>query len=268
MVFELVAQLRPNLLLPAAFVTLILVEVLGFWVGRRIGARHVEDTTPALTTALAAIFSIVALVLSFSFSFSLNRFEQRRVLVVQEANAIGTAYLRSSVLAAREGDQYRELLRRYIAARIDYYVNDTQPSVQQRDDTDSARLQAGLWSVVSQALRSNRSDLGASLLMQVTNDVIDTAGQQRAELAFRFGGQALTFILFVTAAGALALGLAFGYGNLRSYFIAVLFVVILTWLSFSIVDLQTPQTGFARVNLGPLYLQQQSMSASTESPGR
>jgi len=96
--------------------------------------------------------------------------------------------------------------------------------------------------------------------------VIDISGEQRAELAFRFGGNALIFILFVTAAGALALGLAFGYGNLRSWFIAVLFVVILTWLSFSIVDLQTPQTGFARVNLSPLYVQQQSMAQALQDP--
>ena len=262
----MVAGLRPDLYLLVAFIALIVVEVLGFLVGRRIGGQHFEETTPALTTALAAIFSIVALVLSFSFNFSLNRFEQRRDLVVREANAIGTAYLRSSVLQPREDQQYRDLLREYIADRIDYYVHDGDPGVQQRDETQSATLQAGLWTIVSQAVRADRRDVGASLLMQVTNDVIDISGEQRAELAFRFGGHALTFILFVTAAGALALGLAFGYGNLRNLFIALLFVLILTWLSFSIIDLQTPQTGFARVNLSPLYLQQQSMAIPVQDP--
>jgi hypothetical protein len=95
--------------------------------------------------------------------------------------------------------------------------------------------------------------------MQTTNDMIDLSAEQRAALSFRFGGLALAAILFVTAVGALALGLAFGYGNLRSWFIALLFALLLGWLAFTIVDIDTPQAGFAKVNLTPLYDQQQSM---------
>lgn len=259
MAAALVTQLRPDLFLVVAFTSLTIVELLGFWAGRKIGGKHADDATAALTTALAAIFSIVALVLSFSFSFSLSRYEQRRELVVQEANAIGTAYLRASVLPPRVAGEYRDLLRRYIDVRIDGYQHDGDVSIQRQDNTQSAALQDRFWPIVSDAVRTNPQNLGFSLLMQVTNDVIDLSAEQRAALAFRFGGIALVFILFVTAVGALALGLAFGYGNLRSLFIALVFAVLLGWLAFTVIDLDTPQAGFARVNLSPLYLQQQSM---------
>ena len=261
---ELLAQLRPDWFLPAVFIALIIVELIGFWTGRSIGGQHAEDATAALTTALAAIFSIVALVLSFSFSFSLSRFEQRRELVVQEANAIGTAYLRASVLPPNAAGQFRDLLRQYTDIRIDDYVHDGDAKIQQRDQAESAALQERFWAIVSDAVRARPQQLGNALLMQVTNDVIDISGEQRAELTFRFSGIALLFILFVTAIGALALGLAFGYGNLRSWSLALLMVVLLGWLSYTIVDLDTPQAGFARVNLTPLYLQQQSMVPSPD----
>jgi hypothetical protein len=241
------------------FVVLFVVEFLAFRSGQIIRHPKSEAAMSALTTALAAIFGIVALVLSFSFSFALARYEQRWQLVVQEANDIGTLYLRTSVLDTAPGDELRSLLRAYTQDRIDYYKSDNDPAAQQRDQTASAALQDRMWTIVSQAMRTNPRQLGVSLLMQVTNDTIDISAEQRAALNFRLRGSALALVFLVALLGALALGLVFGYTDFRNWLVSTIFSLLLTMLVYTIIDLDSPQSGFVRVNLTPLYEQQKSM---------
>ncbi len=251
--------LSPIAFIICVFASLFVVEFLGFRAGRLLPHPRDEAAMSALTTALAAIFGIVALVLSFSFSFALARYEQRWQLVVQEANNIGTLYLRTSVLDKAPGDELRSLLRVYTQDRIDYYKNDSDPGAQRRAQAETQTLQDRMWRIVSDAMRTSPRQLGVSLLMQVTNDTIDISSEQRAALNFRLRGSALFLVFLVAVVGALAIGLAFGYTAFRNAFVSIVFSLLLTMLVYTIIDLDSPQSGFVRVNLTPLYDQQQSM---------
>jgi len=249
----------PLAFIVVVFVVLFGMEFIGFRTGQVIRHPKNDAAMSALTTALAAIFGIVALVLSFSFSFALARYEQRWQLVVQEANNIGTLYLRTSVLDKAPGDQLRDILRVYTQDRIDYYKSDSDPAAQQRDQTASAALQSRMWTIVSAAMRTNPRQLGVSLLMQVTNDTIDISAEQKAALSLRLPGSALFLVFLVAVLGALAIGLVFGYTDFRNALVSAIFSLLLTVLVYTIIDLDSPQSGFVQVNLTPLYDQQQSM---------
>jgi hypothetical protein len=253
-----------NGLSPVAFIAILFAATLsftlvGYRVGRRIVAPHNSESTSALGTALAAIFGIVALVLSFSFSFALARYEQRWQLVVQEANNIGTMYLRTSFLDARPRSTLRALLRVYNQERIEYYLNDNNPEAQRRAANETDRLKRRMWTLVSDAVRARPGYQGTSLLMQITNDTIDISAEQRAALVFRLQGSALFLVFFVALLGAGAVGLAFGVANWHNWLVSIAFSLLLTILVYTIIDLDSPQSGFVRVNLTPLYQQQQSM---------
>ena len=91
-------------------------------VGYRLGRRRSEDVTLEGIGALeAAVFALLGLLLAFSFAGGTSRLDTRRQLIVEEANAIGTAYLRLDLLAAPDQPEMRRLFREYLDARLQLY---------------------------------------------------------------------------------------------------------------------------------------------------
>ncbi len=249
---------------PEVFLSIIFIAILGLTaagaaLGRRISPTLTDHQASGLNTALAAIFGIVALVLSFSFSFSLNRFEQRWQLVVREANDIGTMYLRASLLDKPADERLRSLLRVYNQVRINYYRNDRDVAAQARAQAAAAGLQSRMWKIVSTAQLTTKHPVPLSFLMTVTNDTIDISAEQRAALSFRFGGSALFLLFLVGGMGALAMGMVFGCNHYHNWYVSIGFSVLLAALLYTVIDLDNPQSGFVRVSLTPFIVQQQSM---------
>ncbi len=234
------------------FVAVIGTMLVGFQVGRRMGTPR-QVAMESLSIALAAIFTIVALVLSFSFSFALTRYEQRWHLVVDEANDMGTMYLRASLLDPPGRDQLRRLLRAYAQDRINYLENEKDPQAQQRAQLLTSGLHDQMWAIVANAQRTRPQDLGVMLLTQETNDVLDKTAEQNAALRFRLRGTSLLLILFVALLGAVAIGITFGVSNWQNALISLGFCFLLIGLVWTIIDLDSPQSGFIRINLMPLY---------------
>src|SRR5205814_9474134 len=104
----------------------LLVGTLAFLeIGRRVGlrqaARDGEETRPGLGAVEGAIFGLLGLLIAFTFSGAMTRFDQRRHLIVEESNAIGTAWLRVDLVAPDLQSALRESFRRYLEARLDVY---------------------------------------------------------------------------------------------------------------------------------------------------
>jgi len=253
-------NIGPNWFIVVLIVAFLVIQFIGFLFGRRTGRPKEGADTSALNTALAAILGVVALVLSFSFSFGLSRYEQRRQLVLQEANDIGTMYLRTSVLNKPAGETLRGLLRAYIQKRIDFYGKDgSDPAAQAGNQKAAAALQDRMWKIVSDAVRADPRSQGASLLMQVSNDVIDISAEQYAAFNYRLRGPGLFLIFLVAVVGSMTLGFGFGCTDSRNWFVSIVFALLLAFLVSTIIDLDSPQSGRIRVNLTPFDTQQQNM---------
>src|SRR5271170_1474035 len=97
-------------------------------------------------TVLAATLTLLALIIGFSFTMAVSRYDQRKNYEEAEANAIGTEYQRADLLPAEDGMKARDLLRRYVEQRILFYRGDV-PQFGEAD-SDTVKLQAELWSVV------------------------------------------------------------------------------------------------------------------------
>ena len=120
-------------------------------VGRRIGARRLaeegETAAKGFGAIESAVFALLGLILAFSFSGALARFDARRHLVVAEANDIGTAFLRIDLLPTDAQAPMRDLFRRYLDSRIETYRKLPDMEAAQAELARSLKLQSEIWSL-------------------------------------------------------------------------------------------------------------------------
>ena len=117
--------------------------------GRRLGrarlVRDPEGLEKGAGAAEGAVFALLGLLIAFTFSAAASRFEERKHLVLQEANAIGTAYLRIDMLPADERGPMRELFRRYLDVRIETFSNVLDGDAMREGLAQGTALQAQIW---------------------------------------------------------------------------------------------------------------------------
>jgi hypothetical protein len=140
---------------------------------RPIGKNERED----FNTVLTATLTLLALIISFSFSMAVSRYDQRKNYEEAEANAIGTEYARADLLPTDDGTKVRELLRRYVNQRILFYHGDA-PQISEAA-SEAQKLQAELWSRMVQAAAAQSTPVVA-LAVSGMNDVLNSQGYTQA----------------------------------------------------------------------------------------
>lgn len=232
-------------------ITLVLIALLLACIetGRRIRLRHIgEEASSGLSVIDGAVFGLLGLLLAFSFSGADSRFEARRQLIVQETNAIGTAYLRVDLLPAEVQPQIRRDYRQYVDDRIAFYRDLNNPE-RAKSDFDSANaLQMKIWSESIVAARQQPSPATLSLVTQSLNDMIDIT-TTRAVALQTHPPLAIYVLLFVLAlASSLVAGYGMGDKRKRPWLHTVVYAVALTVTIYTILDLEFPRIGLIRVD--------------------
>jgi hypothetical protein len=132
--------------------------------GYRIGYRS-SDAHEGLGVIEAAVFALLGLLLAFSFGSGISGLDDKRQQIVQEANAIGTAYLRLDLLPADEQPAIRHLFRDYLDTRLRVYENLPDMSATERELAHGARVQEEIWSRAVTASRDDATQNVARLLL-------------------------------------------------------------------------------------------------------
>ncbi|TDW58620.1 hypothetical protein EDF57_1212 [Novosphingobium sp. PhB55] len=189
---------------------------------------------------VAAILTIMGLIIGFTFSMAVGRYDQRKNYEEEEANAIGTEYLRAGLLPAADAKQVRMLLTRYVDQRIVYYVTRNDRELQQTNHR-TAQLQTDLWTAV-QAPGAAQPNPVVALAVGGMNDVINSQGYSQAAWWNRIPSSAWALM------GAIAIfsSAMVGYGaksfKAEAYFLWVLPVVLS--ISFMLIaDIDSPRSG-------------------------
>jgi len=249
-------------LLPAVMLAVLglLIELPYRFAKRLVPRQPVKDD--AWNVVHSGLLTLASFVLGLSFAQASARFDTRRALVVKEANAIGTTWLRADQLQGPEERRFREILTAYTAARLKAYATPGAPALYRQAIEQSDRNQAALWSIASSALRSRQANLGRSLLMQTLNDTIDVSAEQLQALSSHVPTAIVVLALSLVALGTLATGIRFARDESRPALLSIIFVVASVIVITMMVDYDRPQTGFVTVNLNPLKLELQSMQRS------
>lgn len=221
---------------------------IGFRVGQRRAARG-DDSFPHLGTIQGAILGLLGLLLGFAFAGASSRYVDQLDIIVEEANAIGTASLRMDLLEPVERTHLRGLFREYTHSRIELLgsIQSTNLSaVRQKSEA----IQNEIWRTVA-AIVKERPELGMVLLPPV-NDVIDLHAVRMAAIDRHLPFLVLAALLACSAVALFALGFGCGLTISRHWQIAYTLVLLVAAVLWVTIDLDRPRAGM-------IQLSQQSM---------
>ncbi len=232
--------------------------VLGIVAGRRL-REHSETLREPFGVVQAALLGLVALILAFGLTMAVGRYDSRRTAVVDDANAIGTTYLRAQTL--REPIRSRSLddLVRYTDTSIRLSGAVPGSAAAQAAIADGERLQRSLWRLAGQALDGSPTDSAPRLYVETLNEMIDMQTVRVSALGNRVPS-AVLMIEIVGAAvglGLLALYLAILSRGVVTVVLAAALVSVLLLITF---DLDRPTRGLVTVPDTPLVSLRASMA--------
>ncbi len=220
--------------------------------GRRIGARRmVEDPKGARAGAGAvegAVFGLMGLLIAFTFSGAATRFDNRRNQLVEEANAIGTAWLRLDLLPAGVQPSLREKFRQYTDARIAAFNKVPDLSAARAELDRASALQNEIWQEAVKGCGASPSTSATILLLPALNQMFDAAtvrtmGAQMHPPLMIYGVLAVLLL-----AGALLAGYHMSEGKSRSWIHSLAFVGAIVLAFYVILDFEFPRLGIIRIH--------------------
>jgi len=223
----------------------VLAHEVGFRVARRRGARADEGERSETSTLQGGMLGLLGLLLAFTFAIASQRFDTRKQLVLDEANAIGTAYLRATAVPG--GEEVADLLRRYVDVRLEGAASAGNPQGFRRAVTESERLHAAMWSRAAALARANPDPL-RTLLLPALNEVIDLHEKRLTAMRNHVPTIILVLLLMVSVLTMASLGHAAGVSGGRSMSTALTFAMLVTLVIMVVVDLDRPERGLIRVS--------------------
>lgn len=222
-----------------------LLEV-GRRLGRRLGKQE-EAARPGLGAVEAAVFALLGLLIAFTFSGAASRFDARRGLIVEEANAIGTAWLRLDLLPPAAQPELRDLFRRYLDARLAGYGKMPDVKAAFAEFARANGLQGEIWKRAVPACQASPSPLTA-LVIPALNQMFDITTTRA--MAAKTHPPAVVFVMLgiLALVSALLSGYAMASGKTRSWIHILGYAVITAGTVYVILDLEYPRLGFIRID--------------------
>ena len=227
---------------------LLLLEV-----GRRRAiahlARYPESANAGFAPIEAAVLGLLGLLIAFTISGAGNRFDERRHLIVEEANAISTAYLRLDVLSVQARPALQQNFRRYLDSRIETYRNVPDAAAVKEHLSKSIGLQEEIWRQAVAGLREEGvAPQGTTVLLPALNTMIDITTTRT--MATQLHPPTVIFIMLFAMAlvSALLAGYGMAAGKSRSWLHMLCFASIVSVAVYVILDLEYPRLGFLRVD--------------------
>jgi hypothetical protein len=244
--------MSPELVI-VGFVLVLFAGVLACMaLGRRIGMRRAPNPADASNVGLGAIegsaFALLGLLIAFTFSGASSRFDGRRQLIVTEANAIGTAYLRLDLLPTASRDKLRDEFKRYVDARLEAYALASSEEAISTAISRAVGLQSEIWTDAVVACKEAGAHETSMLLLPALNDMIDVTTTRAVA---RTVHQPI-LILIVIALLACTCGLLAGYDmasrKSARWIHKLCFAGMVAITMYVILDLEYPRSGLIRID--------------------
>lgn len=231
------------------FVLILLANEVSYRFARRSVATANEGVSTQTNAIQAGILGLLALLLGFSFNMSLQRFDARSTAAIEEANAIGTAWLRTALLPGELASETASLISDYVDLRLESAsVSMADPAKRADLAERTLQLQGQLWQVVTDAVASDPPPDRISMFIQALNQVLDAYSKRQAQLDKHVPEVVLLllFVIFVVAGSILgaAAGLAGGRPVLATISMTALIVLVI----FIVIDLDRPRRGLIQVD--------------------
>lgn len=221
-------------------------------IGRRIGIRQIsrdpEGARSGLGAVEGALFALLGLLIAFTFSGAASRFDTRRQLIVEETNAVGTAYLRLDLLQEEARDMLRQDFRRYAETRVEAYRKLPDLEAAHRGWKKAAAIQEEIWNRAIVACRDADSRSAPMLLLPALNQMIDITTTR--SMALQTHPPAIIFVMLgmLSLVSAMVAGYGMTGGKTRSWIHIVGFSAMIAITIYVILDLEYPRWGLIQIS--------------------
>jgi hypothetical protein len=221
----------------------------GYWLGR-YRRRSAEGEKKAPVGAIVgATLGLLGFILAFTFGLAASRFDARRKIVVEEANAIGTTYLRAGLLPDGRGGKSRELLREYVDVRLEAAQSGDVEKVLRRSD----ELHRGLWQEAEAVGKQYPNSIVVGLFIQALNETIDIhATRVLVSIQSRIPGLLWGVLYLVTSLTMAGVGYFGGLANSRRSLAIAVLVLTFSAIIALVADLDRPREGLLTVSQSTL----------------
>ena len=236
------------LLATGVFIGMVILQEFGRRVGHRRLTRDPEGARVGVGAIDGAVFGLLGLLLAFTFSGAASRFDARRQLVVEEANAIGTAYLRIDVLPHEAQPPLRDKFRRYVEARLDAYRKLPDIAAAKEGLARATVLQGEIWGEAVVASRAASPQPATMLLLPALNAMIDITTTRTMAAQMHPPAVIFAMLILLALTGALLAGAGMGGGKDRSWIHMVGFAAAMALAVYVILDIEYPRLGLIRVD--------------------
>ena len=233
----------------AMFFGVLLCLAAGRWIGRRGIARYGAAGHPNISSLEAAVFALMGLLIAFTFSGALQRFDLRRAQIVDEANAIGTAWLRVDLLPAAAQPRLRATFRDYVDARIATYRKLPDLDAAKLELARSQQLQSEIWAQAVAALRLPEVRAGTEVLvMNALNQMFDITTVRLVATQIHPPTIVYAMLVGLALAAALLAGYQSAMEQSRDWMHQIGFAAIISLTVYVILDIEYPRLGFVRID--------------------
>jgi len=227
---------------------------LGRWLRRRGAPRGavVESATADASSAAvdAVVFAVLGLLIAFIFSASASRFDERRKLINDQANALGTAWLRLDLLAEADREPIRQRMRQWVKDSLDVLARsaELEPAALRAALDDLQRLQNESWQLAVAATERSPRPQAVMLVLPPINDWIDLTSTRLAMANRGPPPLSIPTLVVMAVVGAVLTGFNMGKSPSRSFLHMLAFAGVITFAVYVIVDLNEARSGLIRVD--------------------
>jgi hypothetical protein len=231
------------------FVGIIVALAAGRWIGKRTLARHGLSTLSNVGSLETAVFALLGLIIAFTFSGALTRFDTRRAQIVDEANAIGTAYLRTQLVPASVQPKLRETFRSYVDSRIESYRRLPDLAAAKAELARTEALQGEVWSQAVAAVRMPGAPPMAELLvLPAFNEVFNFITIRTSATLMHPPVIVYAMLIGLALAAALLAGYQSAGERAYDWVHQIAFAATVTFTVYVILDIEYPRLGFVRLD--------------------
>jgi hypothetical protein len=255
----------PDMPIAAFFVLSLVVLWLGILFGswaQQIRKALIESESNVINVIEGALLTLFGLLIGFTFSMAVNRYDARKLLAVQEANAIGTTWLRTALMPDPVRTQEQSLLREYVQERLLYHTEFRAREESHYNELHAQTLRKKLWAVASDYAVDHRESV-TGLYLQALNSTIDIAGERVAADENRIPAAAWWMLLFVGFVACAVMGTKI---NPRMVLLQSILPIVLASTLTMTMDLDSPRFGFIRVTQTEMQRVGQDMGLTQQAP--
>lgn len=249
-----------SLILSGLALAFFLLLLLAMNIGKRLGQGGDERSRSGSAAVEASVFALLGLLIAFTFSGAAQRMAERRNILVQEVNAIGTAWLRIDMLAAPAQPALREAFRRYVDERISYYQHVTDLDARDAIAAKVSVLQKQIWQGSIRAANDSVPPFAASYINAV-NEMFDVATTQSVAQKVHPPVMAYLFLGLLALVSAGLVGMNLAAANRSGWMHQVVYALVMTSALYIIIDFEFPRIGTIRIDQSDALLlsQRQAM---------